>query len=617
MAKPLEQRVKELYPELSDRELETFVRSLPVGLDPVETLKGLEAQLRGLSDLLDEWKQYQAAFDPDGPGIIPSGARTIADRILACFKRESIVFNERSVHFEAGYTLDLSTELLATDLEKWWRTLPDLKPWFDQVTTLSLDRAWFSPASTGLLKHFPNLRHFSARQCGLKLLPARVAEMPRLETLRLSRNQIRLTPESWAQLRDLTQLRTLRLSLNQLGRAPDISRMPRLAVLDLAYAGIDAWPEGLFSPHARPRGFFLDLSGTTIKTVPNVEPGSADAWLVARTRLAISFLEHEARESVYQYRESVGLPRENHYSSLASKARDKWSMSDDSLFWSNDDPGLATYRNEAWDNLMHEPDSQGFFQIIDSLTRSADYRAGGTSRQILTRRVWDLIDAMDIDTGLREKLFNIALEPTTCVDASSEVFNIMGVHALASQAYAYSTSAGELQGKLVKLARGAARLERLNEIARADALSRPSREEEVEIYLAYQTRLGNRLDLPWQSEFMLYEGVAGVTRADIDNAYTTVIELETGDGLVNGMLEQPFWERYLREHQAEAYKINDASYERQLARLEQRHSPNATVPISDEDYVRELSELAYRRQGLGRTLTTTAMRQHGLLPTPS
>ncbi|RIJ10481.1 hypothetical protein DXT77_11990 [Pseudomonas sp. 91RF] len=616
-ARTIEQRVKELYPQLNDREVDIFVSSLPAGRDPFETVRELKDELQRLENLLDEWKYSQRSPDPDGYGIVPAGAWTITERLLACFKREARTFNERSVRHDGGYTLDLSSEGLGVDLEKWWKTLPDLKLWFDQVTTLNLDHARFSPASSGLLKHFPNLRHFSARQCSLKLLPARVAEMPKLETLRLNRNQIRLTAESWAQLRDLTHLRVLRLSLNQLGRAPDVGRMPHLAVLDLAYAGIDSWPQGLFSPHQRPRGFFLDLSSPAITSVPNVEPGSADAWLIARTRLSASFLEPEDRETFYQYRDSVGLPRENHYSFLASEARSKWSMSDDSLFWSDDDPGLATYRNEAWDNLMHEPGSQGFFQIIDSLTQSADYREGGASRQILTRRVWDLIDAMDIDTGLRENLFRTAEQPTTCADASSEVFNIMGVQALASQAYSYSVSAVELEGKLVKLARGAARLERLNEIARADALSRPSREEEVEIYLAYQTRLGARLELPWQSESMLYEGIAGVTRASIDNAYSTIIELENGDGLVNGMLEQPFWEHYLREQQAEAYRINDASFERQLARLEQRHSPDSVAPISDDEYARELAELAYRRQGLGRSLTTTAMRRHGLLPMPS
>ncbi|WP_085684561.1 MULTISPECIES: NEL-type E3 ubiquitin ligase domain-containing protein [unclassified Pseudomonas] len=617
MSKPIEQRVKELYPELSDREVDFFVNSLPTGRDALETVKDLETELKKLNDLLDDWKQSQAAFDPDGPGIIPSGARTIADRILACFKREAVAFNERRVHYEAGYTLDLSAELMGPDLEKWWKTLPDLKPWFDQVTTLDLNRARFSPAPGGLLKHFPNVRHLSARQCGLKLLPPHIAKMTELETLQLKRNQIRLTEESWAQLRDLTRLRTLRLSLNQLGRAPDVSRMPDLITLELAYAGIDTWPEGLFTPHRRPRGFFLDLSSPAIVTVPQVEPGSPDAWLVARARLAVSYLEPEARETFYQYRESVGLPRQNNYSLLAAEARKKWHMSDSSLFWADDSPGLTTFRNEAWDNLMHEPGSQGFFQIIDSLTRSADYQEGGTSRQILTRRVWDLIDAMDLDTELRKKLFRTAEEPTTCADASSEVFNIMGVQALVSRAYSYSTSGSELEGRLVKLARAATRLERVNEIARADALSRPSREEEVEIYLAYQTRLNARLDLPWQSEQMLYEGVAGVTQASIDNACITILELETGDGLVNGMLEQPFWEHYLRDTQAAAYKINDESYERQLSRLEQRHSPDAVLPLNDEEYTRELTELAYRRLGLGRSLTTTLMRRHGLLPMPS
>ncbi|WP_409316044.1 hypothetical protein [Pseudomonas sp. KCJK9016] len=54
-----------------------------------------------------------------------------------------------------------------------------------------------------------------------------------------------------------------------------------------------------------------------------------------------------------------------------------------------------------------------------------------------------------------------------------------------------------------------------------------------------------------------------------------------------------------------------------FSRLEQRHSPGPAAPVSDEEYVRELTELAYRRQGPGRSLTVTAMRRHGLLPMPT
>ena len=98
-----------------------------------------------------------------------------------------------------------------------------------------------------------------------------------------------------------------------------------------------------------------------------------------------------------------------------------------------------------------------------------------------------------------------------CADASSEIFNVMGVQALVAQAYDYSTLAAEVERKLVTLAKAATRLERVNDIARKDSLSRASRAEEVEIYQAYQTALAPRLELPWQSEHMLYRPIADVS----------------------------------------------------------------------------------------------------------
>jgi predicted RNA binding protein with dsRBD fold (UPF0201 family) len=274
---------------------------------------------------------------------------------------------------------------------------------------------------------------------------------------------------------------------------------------------------------------------------------------------------------------------------------------------------LGSYRIEAWDNLMSEANSEGFFRLIDSLTTSADYRAGGWVRQQLSRRVWELIDAMDMDTPLRENLFRTAENPENCEDASSEIFNRMGVQALVSQAYAYSTSAAEREARLVTLSKGAARLERVNDIARADSLARPSRAEEVEIYLAYQTALAQRLDLPWQSDSMLFRAVAGVTQEAIDNAYDTVLDREVGDGLVNAMLEQPFWEQYLREAYPDRFETNDRLYNQRQDRLEDSHHPSAKpAPISDQEYAQRAVDLAYEKLELARSLSRMLLQQYGL-----
>ncbi|MBV4456868.1 hypothetical protein KVG96_02770 [Pseudomonas sp. COR58] len=607
---PLEQRIRKLYPRLSDAERDTFMRSLPAGEDPVSVVKRLENQLNTLEWQLDNWRLRMTPSDPDEPSIAPRQVRDIADKLMACFRREPKAFQDRHVRYDAGYSLDLSAQTFGFNLEVWWKRLPDIKTYLDQISTLNVDNMRFSERSGGMLKDFTRLRHLSARNCELTQLPETVYEMRELQTLRLTDNRITLTDQAVERLGFLARLQTLSLDRNPLVKPPDVTNMRHLKALSLRDASLTQWPTGLLQDH-RPRGLFTDLSGNAIMTVPQATPGSPRAWIVARTRLSVSRLRADQRDRLFEYRDAAGRPRQIQISSVADDALAKWPLESDSLIWNAYSADLGTYREEAWHNLMNEPNSAGFFTIIDSLTQSADFIAGGETRTRLARRVWDLIDAMDLDTPLRERLFETAENPTTCADASSEVFNTMGVQALVSQAYSYSTSAEALERRLVTLSMGAARLSRVNDIARADALSRASREEEVEIYMAYQTGLSRRLGLPWQSEVMLHEQIAGVSGEAIDQAYRTVLSLESGDGLVNAMLEQPFWESYLDATYNDLIALNDSSYRRQLDALENRRRDES---MTDTDYEAQVRELGYARLESRRDLTRKLLEKHHLTP---
>ena len=604
-----EQTVQALYPALSERERINFINSLPPSeSDRLKIVSRLANELETLRRMLNNW---EGSFGDLSEGQLPPReVRFVRERLMECFRRTPRSFDEPGIGHEGGYTLDLSSENQPINLRTGWVDLPEeMAPYLKQITTLNLDNTILPTAPRAFLKDFAQLRQFSARNCSLKDIPDSISQMKKLETLRLSGNDITLNDVSVSHIRDLTRLQTLQLDHNpRLGQAPNVDRMPRLKILNLAHTGLKEWPEGLLKVH-RPRGFFLDLRGTAIDTVPIVVAKSEEAWLIARARINPGQLRLADRETLFIYREAAGLPRQNSYAPLAANARAKWLMPDESWLWGNNVEDLGAYREEAWDNLINEPNSEGFFRIIDSLTESADYRTGEPTREQLTRRVWDLIDAMELDSQLREQLFNLATEPTSCADASAEVFNIMGLQALITQAYDYSTSTAEIERKLVTLAKGAARLERVNEIARKDSLSRASRAEEVEIYQAYQTALAPRLGLPWQSGHMLYRGIADVSDKAIDEAYITVINQEKGNGLIDGMLEQPFWERYLRESFTSALEYNDRFYERELNSLEDRR---ALMSMSEEDYSREIVELGDRRLDLSRSLTRSVLQKYDL-----
>jgi len=653
----LEDRVRNLYSHLDEREVATFARSLNAQKEPLKVMRALENKLKKLRQPLEHWEP--AAFDGTADSEADrewmsfryNGGSFIAGRLLQCFERRSMVFGERSASLEGGYALDLSSEFSVTNLDLWWDKLPDIQEFLDQVTTLNLDRANFNPRAGCLLEDFPQLQQLSARHCRLAHFPAGIEKMHFLRTLRLSENYITLTPDAAEHLRNLTRLETLRLDDKpELGLLPNVERMPKLMILSLSNTGVTRWPDGLFKKR-RPRGFFLDLMENPLTELPAVVPGSDDARIVARTRVYAEQLSDTNRLAYEEYRKSVGLNPVQLYYRAADNAIDDWPMSDDTNWWSQFVAGLGTFRKEAWHDLMGEPGSRDFFALIEKLKRSADYRAGGALREQLSGRVWRMIEAMDLDTELRTELrtelFEMTSAPTTCADAGAQLFNNMGIKVLTTEAYALSTSAAILESRLVTLAKGAARLARVDDIANADVRSRAGNPDEVEVYLAYETGLAHRLGLPWQSSTMLYEPVAGVSAEALDTAFDTVMSMEAGDGLVNEMLEQPFWEKYLRDTYPDAYSRNDRIYQgkpdlldqlrdaqrawarsarwpemrraplrRQLQDLaDQLPVPHRVVftgaEMSDGVYEQLLNDIGYDEKALSRRLTREALNQAG------
>jgi hypothetical protein len=635
----LHERIQDLHPHFSANEVDTFADALIERGEPLRAIEQYENDFDELRGIVNRWEYQQPdKWGPDTDGFRNGGGRHIAERLLDCFARKNTDFGARTDL--DSYSLDLSREMLSLDLETWWSKRPELKKFLDRVTALKLDNTRFSGNASGLLKDFPNLRELSARKCELTKLPEQIGAMHRLERLRLSDNEIVLDAPAVEQLKHLTYLEILRLDENPLGRVVDISRMPRLKVVGLRDTVITTWPEGVLSK-PRPRGFLLDIRDNPISRIPEVVPGSPQAWVVGRTRLDVGNLS-EPNQLLYQeIRHSTALPPEPVVPSN-SQAELMISSNYTTDHWS-DVPGWGVDRANLWSELIDEPRAQRFMSALLETQDSADYRAGGQARDQLLQRVWRMLDAVHVDARLREKLFTMAIAPTDCADAGAQLFNHMGVNVLASEAYSYSTDAAGLEQKLVTLAKGAARLEQVNDIARADVASRGGNPDEVEVYLAYQTGLAQRLGLPWQSEGMLFRRVSGVTNSMIDQAYDTVLALGEGDGLVNRMLEQDFWENYLVERYPVRMETNKRRYldlfdQLETLRTTQREWVESTsddqraelrnrlrelsndlpVPqtvvfadeaITDANYDRLLIDLGDAEKQLSRQLTRDALRR--------
>ncbi|MFJ2320344.1 NEL-type E3 ubiquitin ligase domain-containing protein [Pseudomonas sp. NPDC087817] len=673
--KTFEERIKQLFPKLNERQVNNFAEALRAKPDPEAALQQLKDQLKELRSTLARWRNSQpVGLDSAGEPIhgvsaefLRTGGLHLEERLLDCFERKNEAFAERDQHPDQGYTLDLSSDLSRPDHDRWWnemRRQPGMKKYLDQITALKIDNGRFSPDSQ-LLNDLPQLRQLSARQCGLNNVPSAIGEMRDLQTLDLTDNRIRLNDESAARLSGLTRLQSLRLTGNPLGQAPDVGRMYRLNELSLANSDIRDWPRGLFrvanAPRHRPRSFALDMRRSPITTVPEVTPGSDEAFILSRARFDTQRLVDADRIRYGNYRESAGFSRQQAYSPAVENEVSHWLSSDEPTTFSASQ-SLRRQREESWQDVMAEPGSEDLFRIIREQRESEDYRSE-RSRKRLTRRVWELIEAAALDTDLREQLFEQARAPETCQDGNAQLFNSMGLKVLVSKAYAERTSARTLDDNLVRLARSAARLERVGDIAREEVSRQQQRNlinpsvnlppDQFEVHLAFETGLAERLGLPWQSDGMMYQLRSGVDQGMIDRAYDTIIERERGEGLANGMLDlyvDGFWERHLRRTHPTQFEANDQVFEEQHRRLEelrelQTQWVNTTDPtrlnplarrmealarqlnareaeifsgevMSDAYYSRLLSDLAYTRNDLARQLTHKALQTAGLEEKP-
>ncbi|SUD33168.1 leucine-rich repeat-containing protein [Pseudomonas fluorescens] len=581
-AATLQQRIKRWLPQMSEQGVRSFSQSAE-SEEGMRVLERLESEGQAFEGALDAYVRSETRW--------PAGSRLEAmDRKIRGELAHTLMNAWRASHAQRhneqaprgrGIRLDLSQV-------QWPDKLPTLPTQLRQVTALHMLDRGFTSDQADFLQHFPCLRILDLTGNRLETLPAAIAQMKLLRELNLAENKIVLDASTVAQLRNLSHLRALSLANNPLGSVPDISLMPNLDMLLLSDTGISAWPAGLFS-QPRNEAFILELRGNPITTVPDVAPDSESAMVIALAHLDRSTLHLDAQIRLETYRTVLGLDPHRTYEPQGS-----------SEFWLDglDDENQARYY-ALWNDLEHEHGSQGFFEVIKSLEPPeffedpADEALYTQNSPVMRAQVRLMLATMHTDGELRQTLFQMSSFPGLCPDAGMQIFNNMGIQVQASQARLFSRTHAEREERTVKLARGAANLRLLNAVARADIAHRlkpvdqgglglrltsqvidgaPGTVDEVEVHLAYQTRLARQLDLPWVSEHMLYRATANVSDTSITQAHTAVLALGEGDGLVDQMLLEPYWERFLKDHYATDYAANEESNDEQFALLDQLHS---------------------------------------------
>ncbi|MGY2289324.1 NEL-type E3 ubiquitin ligase domain-containing protein [Pseudomonas sp. SDO528_S397] len=557
LPRPLSERVEAVYPYAAQSERDAYLLTLE---NPLQRRRfdELEAEKNRLQEDLRQWVTTRLPHEPQG-----------ADRTRLDLAQALIRTWEHNLHADEhgiGVTLD------SVPLQGLLANLPPLRASFEHVQHLDLIDTGLLDADCRFLVNFPHLLHLDLRSNNLTRLPDAVPHLHYLSELGLSDNPIQWDDLSLGRLASMDRLRQLALSNNpRLTQAPDVGGMPHLRSLVLRHTGITEWPPGLFE-HPRPAHFHLDLSGSPIRTVPRFLPWQPEAQWVANTRLDRHRLTLDAEEHLVSYRLAAGL---DPYRSYPPRG--------DADFWLRDQPAPAQPALiELWHDLEQEHGSQGFFEVIKSLEQPEQfedpedrlrYDAG---RQALTAKVWRMLHAMGGDEVLRKRLFLKASNPVTCADAGAHIFNAMGLEVELAEAHALPPGPARHR-RLTQLAKGKTRLDRLNEQVRKDIALRvaprdqggwgmhfstqlvegqPGGVDEVEVYLAYQSALQARLDLPWVSGHMTYRGTAQVSDLQINNTYNALLALERGNGLVDGLLQQPFWETHLRDSHPGAFRAS-------------------------------------------------------------
>jgi len=503
-----------IYPSKTLEEVKAFLGLEGLGdADVLARLNELESEYEELQTTLNTWEKSDSVYARD--------RRTVANTIKGAWRRSSpqaFAADRTSI----GHILDISDEMIGD--------LPPITANMDHIGYLRLRRMALSDDSLPFLQSFGGLRWLNMSGNRFTQLPEFAKGGERLTKLNLSRNDIRLTEQSRLRLEAMQQLKILNLGDNpDLGWAANLPGMRNLNQLYLQNTGTRIFPAGAERLLNLAR---IDLHSNRITSVPEYVYRHPVLINLHENPLSAATLERfqlPGQENPAQWGDHVTV----------GEARESWLSSSST----GQDPNRAA----LWDNLWASPESAAFFTVLADTTRCAEFRSAVT-RPALAERVWDMVLAASESQAVRESLFQTADDRITCGDGSSVEFmnlesELMGAKALelAGQENA--------EGELITTARKLFRLHLVDAVAQRDVDARgPGFTEQVEVILAYRTRLADRLGLPVKSRDMLFPQQANVSAAAIDAAYAQVLRDERDGGDTNAFfVGREFWQKHLRQ----------------------------------------------------------------------
>lgn len=299
------QRLRTVYPELTDEQLHHATRQLPRELSAsLAELARLEGVYQALNSDLARWALETPPRAPytnrplSGAEIVDQQRKRIefAEKIKACWRRDSSALD---LNQPGRYQLELPEAIIGT--------LPTVGVDFKHVSALMLVSGGETIGTEDFLASFPSLVTLELEGFRLGTLPPRITQMSTLETLTLPECDIVLDEQNVGALKELRALTTLDLHSNPLDLAPDVSDMAQLRLLNLSDGEISEIPQGLFS---LTQAHTVDLSSNQIREVPThlidvpytqeVEYDLRDNPISTQSRLRLGEYFTRAREDAEQ-----------------------------------------------------------------------------------------------------------------------------------------------------------------------------------------------------------------------------------------------------------------------------------------------------------------------------
>ena len=433
------------------------------------------------------------------------------------------------------------------------------------------------------LARIPHLRELNLASNALTLDDAAcvaLGQLQELDTLRLQRNRIRLSEAGRTALAGLTRLQTLDLNGNPLGLPPVLHRLLSLRNLGLSGTGIDTWPPGLTQVFNRvPQVIRVaNLSGNEIVRVPVLEHSAMaqiNLTLVNHGRSVLNLDNNPLSDLSYQRLQRAGVfPRRRWMGGAVGPGQ----AVRDQRWLQGCDAGLKA-------RIAADRGSEGaaaFYRVMDQVTRTAGYASHPLAYK---RRMWAIMQALvptvEAAEGdglgvvdLRQQLFDQAtLIENTCGDGISVAIDDFETRVLAWQAASTASDGGESMLKpLLSLSRQLYKAALVDEyavritqarLARRDALLagdpapallpfdsigepelRAMVPDEVEVRLRLRGMLQQRLGLRSQPEMLYTEQIGPAT---VEHVARTVLAQACDSGLIDWLVDQPFWQLYLHK----------------------------------------------------------------------